>query len=350
MSEKTEEATPKKKRKSREDGQVAKSAEFTGVAVMVGAVAVVGLMAIFIGQRLAGFMLRSIELAIRPDLGPSHITPFMMEGLNTLALLLAPLLGVTFVLAAFISYVQIGALFTIKPLIPDPKRIDPIKGMKNIVSKDKLVELVKNVSKLTLMGSIGYGVVRDGLEPLVMTPRLELFPAMIVFASIALRLSLVMVAGLVVFGVVDLIWQRYKHAKELRMSKDEVKREHKESEGDPMLKGKRKQLHQELINDVGVAKVRDADAVVVNPTHVAVALRYREGEMHAPKIVAAGRGDIAREIKRLARRYDIPIVHNVALARALVELDLEREIPEEFYDAVAEILRFVYSLREKETP
>jgi type III secretion YscU/HrpY family protein len=350
MSEKTEEATPKKKRKAREDGQVAKSAEFTGVAVMVVAVAVVGLMAALIAQRLAGITLQAVELASRPDVGTHHIGPFLMEGLTTLAILLAPLLGVTFVIAAFVSYVQIGALFTIKPLIPDLKRVDPFKGAKNIVSKAKLVELVKNVSKLTLMGVIGYGVVRDALIPLVMTPRVDLFSATLLFAMLALRLSLILVAGLIVFGIIDLIWQRYKHAKDLRMSKDEVKREYKESEGDPMLKGKRKQLHQELINDAGIARIRDADAVVVNPTHVAVALRYREGEMHAPTIVAAGRGEVAREIKRLARRYDIPIIHNVALARALVELDLEREIPEEFYDAVAEILRFVYSLKQENSP
>ncbi|MBA2661943.1 MAG: EscU/YscU/HrcU family type III secretion system export apparatus switch protein [Bradymonadaceae bacterium] len=348
MSEKTEEATSKKKRKSREDGQVARSAEFTGVAVMISAVAVMAIMGVSIAQQLGGLCAQAIELAARPDLDPSVTGPFLMDGLRALAIILAPLLGVTFVIAAFISYLQVGALFTIKALIPDSKRIDPIKGAKNIFSKAKAVELVKNVAKLSLMGAVGYAVLRANIAPVLMTPRLELTTALAVFLAAALELSLYLVGGLIGFGVFDLLWQRYKHGKDLRMSKDEVKREYKDSEGDPMMKGQRRRMHKELASAAGAVRVKDADAVVVNPTHVAVALRYREAEMHAPVVVAAGRGDAALEIKRLARRYQIPIVHNVDLARALVEVGVEDEIPENFYEAVAEVLRFVYALRKEE--
>lgn len=348
MSEKTEDATPSKKRKSREDGQVAKSAEFTGVAVMLGATAVVLITGLSIGERLAAFSLRSLELASRPDIGPSAVGPFLMDGLETLALILAPLLGVTVALAAFITYVQIGALFTMKPLMPDLKKLDPIKGAKNIVSKDKAVELVKNIAKLTLMSAVGYGVLRANVEPILMTPRLELLPALAVFNAAAFKLSVNLLAGLVVFGVLDLVWQRHKFGKDLRMSKDEVKREHKDSEGDGMLKGQRQQMHREMSQGGGnPARVKDADAVVVNPTHVAVALRYREKEMHAPTIVASGRGLQALAIKSMARRYQIPIVHNIDLARALADVEVEDEIPEEFYEPVAEVLRFVHELRKE---
>ncbi len=350
MSEKTEEATPQKKRKSREDGQVAKSAEFTGVAVMLAAVAVVLITGLSIGERLAAFSLRSIELSMRPDLDHSVIGPFLMDGLETLALILAPLLSVTMVIAAFITYVQIGALFTTKPLMPDLKKLDPIKGAKNIFSKAKAVELVKNIAKLTLMGSVGYNVLYASIGPILMTPRLELPAALAVFNAAAFRLSTNLLAGLVIFGVFDFAWQRYKYAKDLRMSKDEIKREYKDSEGDGMLKGQRQQLHRELSQGGGnPARVKDADAVVVNPTHVAVALRYRENEMHAPTIVASGRGQQALVIKSMARRYQIPIVHNVDLARALVDVDVEDEIPEEFYEPVAEVLRFVHDLRKEGT-
>ena len=129
------------------------------------------------------------------------------------------------------------------------------------------------------------------------------------------------------------------------MSKDEVQREYKQSEGDPMLKGQRNAMHQEIMNDPGMSRVRDADAVVVNPSHVAVAIRYRAEESRAPQVIAAGKGAVALEIKRLARRENIPIVKNIPLARALVEVDLEDTIPPDMYEAVAEVLTFVYQLR-----
>ena len=345
MSEKTEEATPKKKRDARKKGQVAKSAEFTGIFVMLSAIAVMVVMGTFILAQLASFSLRSIEVATREDLDPGATISFLYDSLHALLMMIGPLIFVTFFAAGFITYLQVGPLFTLKPVIPDLNKLNPAQGLKNLVSMSKVVELIKNVGKLSVMGVVGFLVIRQVTPPMALTPRGSLVDAAIALTIAALRLSLFLVAGLVIFGVVDLIWKNYEHNKKLRMAKHEIKQEHKQSEGDPMLKGKRKQFHKELIQGSGIQNVQDADAVVVNPTHVAVALRYRPDEMQAPTIIAAGKGVTARKIKALARRYDIPIVHNIDLARALVDQDLETEIPEEFFEPVAEILRFVYEMK-----
>ena len=346
--EKTEKATPKRRRKAREDGQIAKSAEFSGVAVMLGAIAVIVVTGAMIGQRLVGLMLQAIEVATRDELDTSSVAPFIYEAAWTTAAMMAPLVGVTFVVAAVVTYLQVGPLLTVKPVIPDATKLDMVQGMKQIVSPDKLVDLAKNVAKLGAMGWVGYLVLKKYLPPMAMTPRGNLLDGGMALAQAALQLALFLVAGLVLFGILDLIWQRYQHEKRLRMAKHEVKRENKEAQGDPMIKGKRKQAHREILADAGggLKNVSDADAVVVNPTHVAAAIRYREQEMTAPTIVACGRGVTARKIKQLARRHGVPIVRNVDLARALVDVGLESQIPADLFEPVAEVLHHVYELKD----
>lgn len=346
MSEKTEEATPKKKRQAREKGQVAKSAEATGVAVMLSAIAVLVVMGLLIVERLATFCLQAIELATRPELDSSAAGPFLFEALMALGLMIGPLLAITFVIAGFITYIQIGPLFTLKPVIPDANKLNPTEGLKNLFKPSKLVDLAKNILKLSVMGALGYVILRQIMPPMALTPQASLLDATAALSAGALRLSLYLVGGLVAFGVFDYFWQLHQHNKNLRMAKHEVTQEHKENQGDPMLKGKREQFHRELMQGGGgIKNVKDADAVIVNPTHIAVAIRYRSDEMHAPTIISCGKGITAQKIKQMARRYDIPIVHNIELARALVEVGLEQEIPEEFFEPVAEVLRFVYDLK-----
>lgn len=346
MSEKTEQATPKRLRKAREDGQVAKSAEFTGALVMAAAFGALIATGPMILEELVAFTLDTITLATSPEPTPEQIQGHLFAALETLARCIAPVLAVAFATAALISYVQVGALFTLKPVIPDASKLDMSKGLKNLMNKDKAVMLVKNLVKIGLMTAIGYTLISGLVPNLLRTPRSNLSASTALLREGVFSLSVTMIAAMLALGIADLVWQRHKHKKSLMMSKDEVTREHKESEGDPMLKGKRRQLHQELMNDPGLRAVPDADAVVVNPTHVAVALRYRQGQMHAPKIIAAGRGETARQIKALAKRCRIPIVRNVPLARALADVGVEQEIPEDFYESVSVILNYAYSLRD----
>ncbi|QDG51654.1 EscU/YscU/HrcU family type III secretion system export apparatus switch protein [Persicimonas caeni] len=345
MSEKSEKPTAKRRRKAREEGNVAKSAEFTGAMVMLFAGAALAFWMTEIVRRSAGLVVESIGLISSRDPTSADIGPFMMAALVELSWMIAPVLAVGFVAAGFFNYVQIGALFTMDPLIPKGERLNPAAGLKRLVEPKKLVDLAKNVGKLSVSGVLGYFVIGDKLGVLVQLPRMGLWQSMEVLGTVAFDLCAYLGGALVVFGVIDLLWQRHKHEKSLMMSKDEVKREHKESQGDPQIKSKRKQFHRELLKDTGIKNVKKADAVVVNPTHVAVALRYEEESMGAPQVVSAGRGELARQIKKIARRHGIPTIRNVELARALVDLDVDHEIPAEFYEPVAEVLSYVYKLR-----
>lgn len=349
MAEKTEEATPKKRKKAREDGNVAKSAEFTGamVTTCVFGALVVWAPTLFAG--LADLMRQSIRMTYRVSEGERpQITPILESmGLEALYLLSVPL-AVAFVAAVFFNYVQVGALVAPKAVLPKLERIDPAAGMKRLFEPAKLVELSKNVAKLAVQGAIAYLVLRGQIDDIARLSRLELMPALQLLSGMVFTLCAALGGGLLLFGVIDLIWQRHRHEKKLKMSKQEVEREYKDSEGDPQQKAKRKQFHQELIQDPGVGNVSDADAVVVNPTHVAVAIRYDRQQEDAPRVLAAGRGETARNIKREARKHRIPVVRNVQLARALVDLDIETTIPGEFFEPVAEVLNYVYSLRTEE--
>ena len=301
-------------------------------------------------EKILGVLLQAIALATSPDLSIARAESFLLDTIETFLLAIIPLLAIAFAAAAFFSYIQIGALFTLKPLTPDAKKLNPVQGAKNLVNKDKVVQLIKNLLKIATMTAIGYSVLRDELPQLITTPRADLASGIQLLSMSAFRLASTCLGALVFFGVADFFWQRHQHGQKLKMSKDEVKREYKESEGDPMLKGQRQQLHQELINEPAMARVQDADAVVVNPTHIAVAILYDEDKMQAPTILAMGKGEIALKIRKLARRHRVPIVKNVPLARALIELEINREIPEEFYDPVAAILQFVYDLKKNTNP
>lgn len=349
MGEKTEKPTAKRRRKAREEGNVAKSGEFTGGMVMLFAGAALTFWMSEIVGRSAGLIVKSIDLVSGRDPTRADIGPFMLHALAELAWMIAPILAIGFVAAAFFNYVQIGALFTLDPLMPKGDKLNPVGGLKNMFAPKKLVDLAKNVAKLGVAGVLGYSVIGDKLGMLIELPRLSLWKGMVVVGDVMFELGKWLGGALIVFGAADLFWQRHQHEKGLMMSKDEVKREHKESQGDPQLKGKRKQLHKELLKDAGVKQVKNADAVVVNPTHVAVALKYDAEQMRAPTVLSAGRGEVAREIKRLARRYNIPVVRNVELARALVDVDVDQQIPAEFYEPVAEVLNYVYKLRREES-
>jgi flagellar biosynthetic protein FlhB len=343
--EKTEQASAKKLKKARQDGRVAKSAEFTATAAAVASLAALVLSRDIIAAEFVNLFDESIRLASNKTVARAQITPFLYDAFFSAARILGPIVATAFVVAGLVAYLQIGPVFALKTVIPDGSRLNPASGFKQLFDKAKLVELVKNVGKLTVMGAVGYVVYVGLLAGLIRTPRLELLGAMTVLGRGALRLAQFLVGGLIAFAVIDLIWQRHKFGKDMMMSKKEVKDEYKEAEGSPEIKGRRRQLHRELLAQGSVSRVKDADAVVVNPTHIAVAIRYREEEAEVPVVLAKGRGPIAGEMRRLARKFDIPVVRDVPLARALVVLEDDEGIPEELFEAVAEVLKYVYSLR-----
>ena len=346
MSEnKTEDPTPKKQREARQDGNVPKSNEFTGVFVMISAIGVLIFWLSAIVEQLAAAVRHAIALASRPDLGPSLLGPYLLDALGRVSWILFPLLATTFVMAAFISFVQTGPLFTPKVLMPKGNKLNPINGFKQMFSKKKGVELLKNLLKIGVMGGIGFTVLHSNIPTVLKLTRLELVGGLSALQAIALDLGAYLVGGLVAFGIFDLWYTRKKWWDDLKMSKKDVEDERKAQEGDPEVEGKRKEKHKEILNEAGSGeKVKDADAVVANPTHVAVALQYDDAEMEAPHIVASGRGNRAQKIKRIARRHDVPVLRDVTLARSLFDCEVDRAIPPDFYEPVAEVLCLVYEL------
>lgn len=326
---------------------MAKSAEFSGAMVMLFAWAGLCAWAPVILRRAASLILDAIELISAKDPQNALIGPFLLAALGELGLMIAPPLALGFAAALFFNYLQIGALLSLKPLTPEASRMDPIAGLKRIFEPKKAVDLAKNTLKLSASGLLAYLVLRGRLDMLIELPRLDLGRALRALADMIFDLGIYLGGALLGFGIFDLFWQRYQHEKSLMMGKDEVKREYKQSQGDPQLKGQRKQLHRELTQGGGLEQVKEADVVVVNPTHVAVALHYDRAAEAAPKVLSAGRGQLARAIKRLARHHGVPIIRNVPLARALVDTDLDHEIPAEFYEPVAQLLIYVYQLREE---
>src|SRR5581483_7270653 len=241
---------------------------------------------------------------------------------------------------------QIG--FAVRPqlLVPDPGRMNPARGMKRIFSAAGAVGLMKAVLKIAIVGAIAYRVLWRAGNDAVAAPGMTL-DELLAFTGYGMRRLLIgMAMALGVLGVADYLWQRWRHERDLRMTRQEVKEEQKDSDGDPQIRGRFRRAHRELARRRMLTDVKTADVVLTNPVHVAVALRYRPAEMAAPRVVAKGAGELAQKIKDAARTAGIPIVERRALARALFRsVKIGSEIPPALYRAVAEILAYIFSLR-----
>ncbi|MEZ4459411.1 MAG: EscU/YscU/HrcU family type III secretion system export apparatus switch protein [bacterium] len=345
--DKTEEPTDSKVRKAREDGQVSRSADFTGAIVMFAAGATTWFYAPVAAGYLMGFFRRATDLVGR-DVRGAQALQVLSDANVVFVQSTGPILLATFAAALFVNYIQVGALLSLKAVSPDLDRLNPAKGIKNVISKRKLTDLGKNVVKLTAVGWIGTTLFLDLIPGLTRLPLHTLQSGLAFGAESSFHLAVWLASALLIIAIVDLVLQRRRYMKDLMMTKQEIKDEHKQSEGDPHVKSQRKRLHQQLLQGGGTKRVKNADAVVVNPTRIAVALMYDETTMEEPEILARGMGDHAQAIRRAAIKYGVPIVENVDLARALYQVDDEVGIPPNLYDAVAEVLSYVYSLRREE--
>ncbi len=340
--EKTEQASAKRKKKAREDGQVAKSADFTGAFVLVLVlVTIISLAPIMVGEFVI-FMKYTIEKTIIHKGDPSS---FLLEGLILWSKIAGPIVFVGFVGAFIISYLQVGPGFSMKGVTPDMNRLNPGEGIKRLFSSDRLVDLVKTLTKLLLVGAVSISVYWDTLKLISRVSETSIEGAFYRFGQLFTTTTYSISALLFVVGVADFLWQRHSTGKKIMMSKQEVIDEYKEAEGDPYVKSQRKAMHRQLIREAGMNTLKRAKAVVVNPTHVAAALVYEE-EMDAPMVIASGFGEQAARIRKEAVKLGIPIIQNIGLARALAALDLDETIPESLYDEVVVVLQYVYSLGE----
>jgi flagellar biosynthesis protein FlhB len=328
MSDKTEEPSPRRLKKAREQGDSAVSAT---LAQGVGFLLVLALLPALFGALTVGAG-AALRAALTGEKADPNAALWLWLSLSV------PVLGVSAAVSAILGFVQTGGGFTASRFAPDLGRIDPFNGLKGLFSLERVFSLVRSLLAASVVGFLSWSVLRNHLADVASTlGRSE------TVATTAWLLSrrLLWGAGVVglLLGAADYLFVRRAWLKRHRMSKDEVKREHRESEGDPEVKAARRRAHQEALAGSMIAAVRDATVLVVNPTHLATGLRYQESEDEAPTVVAHGEGDLARRLIEAAHAYNIPVVRDVPVAHALKELQLGEQIPEALYEAVAEVLR-----------
>lgn len=348
--EKTEQPTDKRLRDARRKGQVAKSQDLSSAALLVAAVAVLFLASGQIGDWLGGAMREQLEFAgsFKGDLTKDAALGAIFAGVKTMAFALAPLFAVLFVLAVLVNYLQVGSIFSFETVKPNPNKLNPAESFKQKFLKARpYVELGKTLLKIGVTVAVVGFVLWSARGDVVKLTRQPPIVAASYTVSLVFEIGIKVGMAFLVLGAGDYFLQRFLHRKELMMTKHEVKEEYKEAEGNPLYKSMRRQLHREILMQSVMAAVKGANVVVVNPTHVAVALRYERGEMSAPVIVAKGAELMAARMREIANESGIPIMRDVPLARALYELEIDEEVPEDLYESVAVVLRWVYQLAEE---
>lgn len=343
--EKTEQPTPKRLRDSRKKGQVAKSQDVTTAVLMAATFATAGIAWPWI-------LRETKELILLPS-AFYHLPfreAFQQVGYAVLlkALLISmPVVAAGFLAGACASFFQVGPLLSFEPLKPELKKLNPIEKAKQIISLKNGIEFLKSVLKVVVIGVIVTLVLRSTIDPLT---RLPYGGKAAILSAIGPLMKTLAVNVVLAYGAIagfDYFFQKYQYIKQLKMSKDEVKREYKESEGDPQIKGKRRQLHQEMIAGDTMQRTRKASVVVTNPTHLAVAIYYDENDNQLPVVLAKGEDFIAQRMKDIARAEGIPIMENVPLARALyANVPVDRYIPSDLIEPMAEVLRWVRAYRD----
>ena len=354
--EKTEPATDKKKDDARKEGQVAKSKELTG-AISLFAMFLV--LKIFIGNIGTSFLQTFSEAYNRiPEMTtltegmviPREFAGVMNQIIIKILLMLLPFLAAAFIVAFIVDLVQVKWKPTAKPLQPKFNKLNPINGFKKLFGVDKLIELLKSLLKLIIIGYMAYSTLKDEAAQLFLLYDMQLIGALKLFGDIVINMSLKICAVYLMIGIVDYVYQRHKFNEDLKMTKQEVKDEFKNAEGDPQIKGKQRQRMQEASRRRMMQDIPQADVVITNPTHFAVAVKYDPQVAPAPYVVAKGEDFLAAKIREEAGKYGVDIVENKPLARMLYyNVDLGAQIPPELYSTVAEILAVIYNRREAET-
>ena len=346
-SDKTEKPTPKKERDSRKEGKVARSKDLTAAVVylgMLGLLVILGAYAVQAFQRpflhfWRGFLGRDVSISVASQL--------MVEMAWNVFLLASIPLILTLMLGVGGSLLQGGIVFSAKAFRIKPESFNPASNLKRVFATHGLMELGKALALVLCVGYLAGSILYQEIEALQRTAGMEPRQILGVFGSIVLRIALRVGIFLAILGLADYLFKRYRHSQDLMQSKEEVKRDFKDMEGQPLVKSRIRQMQRELAKQRTMQAVATADVVVTNPTEYAVALKYEVKEMSAPRLVAKGRGHLARKIKEIARQHDVPTVENVALAQAIYKsVEVDSEIPEALYKAVAQVLAYVFKLND----
>jgi len=348
--EKTEKATPRKRRKAREEGQVLQSKELTSAIVLLSMFLTLKIAGSFMYEQLyLNFKIAFEDLAQVPDL-------FSIQGVRKLYVnlvlqllkIVAPVFAVALVAGVASGYAQVGFLFTTKTLAVKLNRINPLNGFKKLFSFRSFAELIKSILKILIIGFLGYLYLSGEARNILKTMDMDVVSIAAYICNTSLNVAIRMCIAMLVLGVLDYGYQWWEYEKSLKMTKQEIKQEYKETEGNPEIKGKIKQKQRQLALRRMLQDVPKADVVITNPTHFAVAIKYDPKVADAPLVVAKGQDYMAQRIKEIAKENKVEIVENKQLARTLYStVEIGDKIPPELFQAVAEVLAFVYSLKNK---
>ncbi|MBV8191978.1 MAG: type III secretion system export apparatus subunit SctU [Alphaproteobacteria bacterium] len=346
MSEKTEPPTPKKQREAREKGQVAKSRD------LVQAVLFLALLGVLLGNSGTVTDLFGKLILLPADLYslpfPVALREFGLSAIDIALVISAPVIGATIIAAIAGNVLQTGFLLAAKALKPDLGKLNPGAQLKNMFSAKSLIEFAKSLVKIIVLTTILYVVVRGGMRDLLYSVTCGLYCVLGVAGRMLNQVVITAGGVFLIVAAADYFLQRSQHMKQLRMSKDEVKREYKEMEGEPLIKSKRKQLHQEIMMEDTRQRVRQSSVLITNPTEIAVAIHYDSEKTPLPVVIAKGEGLLARRMMQIAREEGIPILENIPLARSLhYDAPVDQYIPSSLIEPVAEVLRWVQSLKDE---
>lgn len=350
--DKTEPATAKKLKDARDEGKVVKSKELSAAVDLIALFMSLKIFVPFVAEQFfeifSGVYNKIPDVVSNAGKGFTTVLAHQVVQMALQSIIIAaiPFLLISFIVAILTNILQVGWKVTTKPMQPKLSKINPISGFKRIFSKDSLFELVKSIAKIGLIAYVAYSYIKDQSDQLLFLYDMELLQAVMFIGNIILDAGLRIGLVYLIVGVADYIYQRHKFNEEMKMSKQEVKDEYKNTEGNPEIKGKQRQRMREASQRRMMQDVPKADVVITNPTHLAVAISYDIGVAKAPVVLAKGEDYLAMKIREAAKEHHIEIVENKPLARMLyTNVDIGAEIPPELYQAVAEVLAMLHKYK-----
>lgn len=346
--EKTEQPTGKKLSDAREKGQVPKSVEVNSAVMLLFGLLTLAVVGTGMMHKLSALTVTVLRSAHQVDLTVSSVHHYFVLGMMFLGLVLGPVLFALMVLGIATNIAQVGFMFTLEPLQPKFSKLNPLTGISKVmISKRSLVELVKGLAKIGIVALVAYLAIEKLIGDSVSLMDSEPAAIMGFVATSSFVVGLKICAAFLVVALFDLAFQRYDFIQQQRMTKEEVKEENKQAEGDPMVKGRIRSIQRQLARRRMMQDVPKADVIITNPTHYAVALKYDPVKMGAPTVVAKGMNVIALKIREVGKEHNVPIMEDRPLARALYKsVEIGEQIPESLFKAVAEILAYIFRVRD----
>ena len=344
--EKSEAPSSKRREEAKQDGNLARSTEVNSVMVLLTALLVLRAFIPHMYREFGALFSSTYGLIGTTNISQQELVSIVRGSIITAGRLTLPIAFSILAAGVIANIVQVGFLITGKPLIPKFEKINPLAGFKRLFSMRSLVEMVKNIGKVAIIGWVAYLTFKGEFREMLSLSNYSVAMIAIFLLKVAFKMFLRVGLVLIVLAILDYAYQKFEHEKKLKMTKQELKEERKQMEGDPKVKARVKSLHMEMARRRMMKEVPQATVVVTNPTYIAIAIRYEAGEMDAPLILAKGKRHIAEKIKEIARENKVPVVEDKPLARAMYDkVDVGDSVPVEFFSAVAEILAYVYRLK-----